>query len=103
VADEKSRQLIFEAFNRHGVTEGLPPHISTDVSGNYYGYYENEYGEQFIFVYERAGGKGTLWLGDNGWETPEPVIDGHAPNIVLSKPELMWLLSCWLSATGTTI
>lgn len=103
MANDKPRQLIFEAFNRHGITEGLPPHINTDVPGNYYGYYENEYGEQFIFVFDRATERGTLWLGDNGWETPEAVIDGHVPTIVLTKPELMWLLSCWLSATGQTI
>ena len=99
MAEDKPKQLIFEVFNRHGVKEGLPPHVNTDVKGKYYGYYENEHGEQFIFVYDRETKKGSLWLGDNGWERPAPVIEGNAPSIVLSKNELMWLYSCWLGAT----
>lgn len=100
MAKDKPRQLIFEAFNRHGISEGLPPHINTDVQGSYYGYYENEYGEQFIFVYDRTAKRGSLWLGDNGWETPAIVVDGGAPSLILSKSESMWLYSCWLAATA---
>lgn len=72
-------ETVFRMGNRHGPGCGRPPHIDIDGSdgGCYYGYFENAYGEQAIFVYDRRTRIGTLWMGDNGWENPAPVVRGR--------------------------
>src|SRR5262249_37883631 len=40
-------------------------------SGLYYGYFENRYGEQFVFTFDRATGAGTVRGGDLGWDEPQ--------------------------------
>ncbi|MBX3083961.1 MAG: hypothetical protein KF716_20160 [Anaerolineae bacterium] len=94
-----SKQTIFVAVNNHSTATGIPPHINTAISGQYYGYFQNEHGEQFIFVYERESKKGSLWCGDYDWERPVAVIDGDAPELILGKAERLWLASCWMAAT----
>jgi hypothetical protein len=100
LADEKVRKVIFEAINHHGPACGEPPQIITEGSGQYSGYYENQHGEQFIFVYDRQTKRATLWVGDNGWEHPVAITDPQKPEIVLGREEWLWLQSCWMAATG---
>lgn len=57
-------QPLFTVSNHHAESCGKPPHIHGDVRKRY----ENEYGEQAIFVYDYEVNKGTLWMGDSGWE-----------------------------------
>lgn len=66
----------------------------------YYGYYENEHGEQWIFVYDRKTGIAELRGGEVGWENAYQVKDGNAVEIILSAEEKMWLRTCWKSATA---
>jgi hypothetical protein len=94
-----TQQVIFEAVNHHPPSASIPPHFITNVPGRYYGYFENEHKEQFLFVYDRETKSGALWLGDNNWETPTKVIKGDVPELTLSRTERMWLLACWLAAT----
>jgi len=39
-------------------------------------------------------------MGDAGWDEPYRVIDGEAPELVLSLEEAVWLQICWYAATG---
>ncbi len=55
---------LFTVLNYDIKSCGKPPHIHGDVRKRY----ENEYGEQAIFVYDYEVNKGTLWMGDSGWE-----------------------------------
>ena len=60
--------LVFTAHNTHHERCGAPPRLrNTDNPGLYYGYFENRYGEQFVFAFDRATGTGTVSGGDLGW------------------------------------
>jgi hypothetical protein len=93
-------ETIFQVKNKHKVSAGKPPQIDGNVKGKYHGYFENEHGEQAIFVYDRETKSGVVWLGDAGWEKPYKVIDGLAPELILSEQEGMWLQACWNAATA---
>jgi hypothetical protein len=61
--------LVFAAHNNHDPRCGRAPRVcNTDNSGLYHGYFENRYGEQFVFMFDRAAGTGTVAGGDLGWE-----------------------------------
>ncbi len=89
---------IFFVSNKHVADSGQPPQIDGDVKGCYHGYFENEYGEQAIFVYDYKARMGTLWMGDAGWDSPAQVVDGGAVDLVLSQAEQLWLQACWEAA-----
>ena len=92
---------LLQVRNRHSAEAGLPPHI-VDLDGNQYVcYFENGYGEQAVFVYDRDAGTGKLYLGDAGWETAHVVINGAVPDLILSESELLWVRACWQAATGS--
>ncbi len=69
------------------------------TSARYLGYFENEHGEQAIFVYDRTRRAGTLLLGDTGWERPHAVVEGAVAGVVLGATERAWLTACWKAAT----
>ena len=49
--------LVFAAHNNHDERCGRPPRLrNTDNLGPYYGYFENRYGEQFVFKFDRRRG-----------------------------------------------
>lgn len=68
--------------------------------GHYHEYFENEYGEQAVFVYNYQVETGTLWIGDVGWEEPKLVIDGQVPDLILGEKERTWLRACWNAASA---
>src|SRR5262245_5552282 len=60
--------LVFAAYNTHHEQSGAPPRLrNSDNPGLYYGYFENRYGEQFVFTFDQATGTGTVSCGDLGW------------------------------------
>jgi hypothetical protein len=95
--DEQS--LILEIHNHHTAACGTPPHVK-GRSGQYTGYFENEYGEQVIFVFDRRSGTGQLYAGDAGWEKPFQVVNGQAQGLIMSPAELQWLRACWQAVTA---
>jgi hypothetical protein len=96
-----SDEFIFSVRNKHSVAAGEPPKVDANTKGKYHSYFENGYGEQAIFIYDRETQSGLLWHGDAGWEKPYKVIDGLAPELVLSEEEEMWLQACWNAATAS--
>jgi hypothetical protein len=61
--------LVFAAQNNHGPHCGPPPrHRTTADPGHYHGYFENQFGEQFVFTFDPATGAGAVWGGDLGWD-----------------------------------
>jgi hypothetical protein len=94
-----SDRAIFSVTNHHVEGCGTPPRIDDATPNRYLGYFENEYGEQSIFAYDRAARKGTLYMGDAGWEHPHTVVDGLVPGLILSPGERAWLSACWKAAT----
>jgi hypothetical protein len=60
--------LVFVAHNNHDERCGTPPRLrNIDNPGLYYGYFENRYGEQFVFTFDRATKIGAVSGGDLGW------------------------------------
>ncbi len=100
MADEKAQQVIFQAVNYHGKSSATPPFRNTAAPGRYYGYFENEHKEQFIFEYDYQTKTGNLWAGDYSWDKPVRVIEGDAPELILSTIERIWLQACWQAATA---
>lgn len=94
------KQHIFSVGNKHKATSGQAPQIDGNIKGKYYGYFENEYGEQIIFVYDYTIKSGIVWMGDAGWEKSYKVIDGLVPELNLSDREETWLQVCWNTATA---
>ncbi|MBV8233380.1 MAG: hypothetical protein JO329_25675, partial [Planctomycetaceae bacterium] len=69
--------LVFTAHNTHHERCGALPRLrNTDNPGLYYGYFENRYGEQFVFTFDRATGTGTVSGGDLGWDDPKVFTRG---------------------------
>jgi len=89
---------ILQIRNHHVASCGTPPRIE-ERPHQYLGYFENEYGEQMIFLFDQDNGTGMLYAGDAGWETPYEVVDGVAINLVMNREELLWLQACWKAAT----
>ncbi len=74
----------------------MPPQIDEQTFPDVYrSYFENQYGEQAIFLYDYGRKSGTLYKGDAGWEHLYNVVDGKVPELILNRPEQMWLLACW--------
>ena len=93
-------KAFFIIKNRHVEGCGIPPIITNENSNKYFGYFENEYGEQWVFVYDRKTTKGELRGGDAGWDNVFEVINGQAINLILDANERKWLEICWKSATS---
>ena len=86
--------VIFEVKNHHPPSEKLPPHITDTASRRYLGYFENQYGEQSIFVYDYTLGEGFVFCGDANWEA-YAVREGEAVELMLNEVEKSWLRNCW--------
>ncbi len=64
--------LVFAAHNIHDERCGSPPRVrNTDNLELYHGYFENRFGEQFIFTFDPTTGKGAVLGGDLGWDNPK--------------------------------
>jgi hypothetical protein len=95
-----ANEELFRVRGKHAASAGKPPHVNANTEGRYHGYFENEYGEQAVFVYDSATKEGKLWHGDAGWERSHKVISGLTLDLVLSREEEMWLQACWDVATA---
>ena len=94
-------QPLFQVTNHHGEACGVPPQIDEQTfPGVYRRYFENQNSEQAVFLYDYEQERGTLYMGDAGWEHPHDVVDGKVPGLMLSRPEQLWLSACW-EASGT--
>ncbi len=78
--------------NRHIESCGLPP-VVAGGAGYYLSYFENEFGEQWVFVKDFESGVFYVAGGDIGWDTR--LIGAEAVGgIVLNWPERLWVLAC---------
>lgn len=86
--------------NHHSATCGDPPIVGGDDANVYIGYFENAFGEQWIFTFARDTGQAILRGGDIGWNTVNDVNDGQVGELILNADESAWLQACWRAATG---
>ena len=89
---------LLKIANHHTAACGDPPIVDSIAENCYLGYFENPYGEQWIFTLDRRTGKATLRGGDVGWNTKFDVTDGAVADLILGREEQLWLQACWLSA-----
>jgi hypothetical protein len=81
--------LVFTAHNTHHERCGAPPRLrNTDNPELYYGYFENRYGEQFVFTFDRATGAGMVSGGDLGWSEPKTFTLGLLDEALRSTRDL---------------
>ena len=66
-------------------------------NSTYFGYFENCYGEQWVFTYNYDTDKAVLSGGDVSWKE-FPVRSGGHADLVLNMEEATWLRACWHSA-----
>ena len=62
----QSHAPLFQVRNHHSASCGPSPHIDDLGSNHYLGYFENQYGEQAVFIYDYDANKAVLYLGDAG-------------------------------------
>lgn len=86
--------------NHHSAFCGDPPIITAEDSATYVGYFENRFGEQWLFTYNRKSGEAVLRGGDIGWNTAHMVVDGNVGDLLLNADEQSWLRACWNAATA---
>lgn len=55
------KSVVFQAENHHVAQCGIPPEVATrGEPGHYYGYFQNEYGEQWVLDIDVAARRGVL-------------------------------------------
>lgn len=99
------RPVIFAARNGHSAQCGQPPVVEAGP-GRYASYFENQYGEQWIFVRREDAETATIYGGDIGWEEPQTMSgppekrenDWTTAGLVLNMPEALWLTACWAAS-----
>ncbi|MFH1264132.1 MAG: hypothetical protein ABIK89_00280 [Planctomycetota bacterium] len=91
---------VFTAFNSHIDECGVPPGVTNSSPGVYVGYFQGSYGDQFVVRIDQKTGEGVLRGGDIGWDEECKVVNGIAPALNMSPPERLWLVACWVAATG---
>lgn len=89
---------LLKIANHHAASCGDPPIVDGMAENCYVGYFENPYGEQWIFSMNRQTGNATLRGGDVGWNTKFDVTNGKVADLILGHEEQLWLQACWLSA-----
>ena len=99
-APKRADTPLFAVRNHHSAECGTPPRIDDRRSSQYLGYFENQYGEQAMFVYDRDSRQARVYLGDAGWEVPHAVVEGAVPDLILSETERLWVRACWQAATA---
>jgi hypothetical protein len=91
---------LFCVRNHHSADCGRPPHIDDRGPSQYLGYFENQHGEQAVFVYDHDTRQAFVSMSDAGWDVPYVVIDGTVPDLVFSETERLWVRACWQAATA---
>jgi len=87
--------------NHHSLACGDPPIINGNDRNDYVGYFENAFGEQWVFSFDKATRRADLRGGDIGWNTVHEVREGKVRELMLGREELAWLQACWKAATGS--
>ncbi len=92
---------MFSVANHHVEGAGTPVHeLLIERPGEegrvFRSYFENEHGEQWIFLFDKEREKGVVLGGDIGWDEPVPLAGLH--KLILGQGEALWIGAC-LQAT----
>ncbi len=90
-------ERLLEIDNVHVADCGPPPVV--DATGKYVGYFQNEYGEQWVFIGDRKTGEAVIYGGDVGWQS-QYKASGSKPfpgDLILSREEKEWIIACFVA------
>ena len=86
-----TEEIFLTVKNAHTKDSGQP---TTFESGDgYLSYFENEYGEQWVFSMDWESGVFFLCGGDIGWKDRK-IGEQGLTDLVLDSSERMWVLAC---------
>lgn len=91
---------LLQIRNHHTPACGNPPIVDGDADNTYVGYFENSFGEQWVFTRDRSSGVAILRGGDAGWNEQFEVTDGNS-DLVLTQEESLWLQACLQASRPT--
>ncbi len=101
ITKKLNRDRLLVIDNAHVADCGSPPSIN--ASDEYIGYFENPFGEQWIFIGDPQTGKALLRGGDVGWEREINIsLESPCPDIVLGEPEKMWIVTCFVAMANAS-
>jgi hypothetical protein len=89
---------LLSISNHHLPGCGDPPIVNGDDPDLYIGYFENPFGEQWVFTYHRKTRTAELRGGDVGWNSVQSILDGTVGDLILGAEEAAWLQACWRAA-----
>jgi hypothetical protein len=89
---------LLKIHNYHTPACGDPPIIDGETGNKYVGYFENPFGEQWIFTFDYDNGTAILRGGDVGWNEVFDVTDGSTGDLILGRAEQWWLQACLLAS-----
>jgi hypothetical protein len=93
---KKGERAILIVGNKHAPGCGKTPEV--DVTGSYVSYYENSFGEQWVFVGNRSDGSIDLYGGDIGWDEPRRATAVKPyPCIMMGHSEQVWYVACLMA------
>jgi hypothetical protein len=99
-----SGETITTIRNNHVEGCGEPPEFDHD-DYSYLSYFENEHGEQSIFVFDDDEDVAKLYIADAGWDNPQEIPKRELEDttieeattisrILLARDEKLWLKAC---------
>jgi hypothetical protein len=97
--DNGNSAPLLSIHNHHSSNCGTPPQVDDRSLRQYTGYFENPFGEQWVFAFDRDTREATLRGGDIGWDRVCQVRNGRVAGIILGREEQTWLAACWEAAT----
>jgi hypothetical protein len=95
IEKKHENERLLEIDNRHFASCGPPPTL--DARNKYVGYFENPYGEQWVFIGDPETGEAVIRGGDIGWAAEHKVsLKDPCPKIILNDAERMWIITCFM-------
>jgi hypothetical protein len=93
-------ERLLEIDNLHSAECGAPP--SLDAADKYVGYFENGFGEQWMFIGDRKTGEAVIRGGDAGWATEFNLSlkNPCPPTLVLNDAEKHWIITCFMAMSN---
>jgi hypothetical protein len=85
--------------NTHALASGMPPGLTNADPTKYLGYFVNEHGDQWVFVFDCDTHRATLYGGDMGWTHQLTIASSTDFTSSVTESERAWLEACWRAAT----
>jgi len=89
---------LFVMKNVQAESCGAPPYFENENPNLRRSYFENLFGEQWVFIYDMESGSCTVRSGDAGWDNVYEVREGQVPGLIIHEGEALWVMACYIEA-----